>query len=145
MKFGSEVESLPSWQLQHLPGVGACVVRFTSMAALQEALQQLGGGVRGRFRVDPAAIAAYTKAAAKPAPAPVQDSSGSCVGGQPAAQVAAQPDQLLQAAAAQPAGQTQQAGLKRRPPPYQPPGGWTSVGRPVAARAVVAQGDPWDD
>lgn len=37
-------------QIQHQPGVEACIVRFSSLAAAQEALQQLGGGVRGKFR-----------------------------------------------------------------------------------------------
>ena len=47
-------------QLQQQPGIGAYIVRFQSQAALLEALQQLGGGVRGKFRFDPAAITAYT-------------------------------------------------------------------------------------
>lgn len=56
-------------QLVPQPGVSACIVRFASGAALQEALQQLGGGVRSKFRVDPAAIAAYVNQPQRPAPA----------------------------------------------------------------------------
>ncbi len=56
-------------QLHPQPGAGACIVRFTSAGALQEALQQLGGGVRGKFRVDPDAIRAYAKLQRPPATA----------------------------------------------------------------------------
>ena len=40
-------------QLQHQPRTDGCVVRFTTLAAAQDALQQLGGGIRGKFRYIP--------------------------------------------------------------------------------------------
>jgi hypothetical protein len=40
-------------QLQHQPRTDGCIVRFTTLAAAQDALQQLGGGIRGKFRYSP--------------------------------------------------------------------------------------------
>ena len=44
-------------QLQHQPRTDGCIVRFITLAAAQDALQQLGGGIRGKFRYTPHAVA----------------------------------------------------------------------------------------
>jgi hypothetical protein len=44
-------------QLQPQARTDSCVVRFDTLAAAQEALQQLGGGMRGKFRCCPAQVA----------------------------------------------------------------------------------------